>query len=580
MKGFTYLKWIVPIVFFGILYGDIILNANNIMFGTNDDGVKNYYTFAYYTNYEELFSSKLTGMNFPFGEHIVFTDNMPIIAIFFNVLQHIGINLGPYSVGIINILLILNLLLGSIIITAILIKLKVNKWYAMVVGILIMLMCPQLNRFFNHYALAFSAIIPLSFYFILRFIEKEYSIKLLLLFGFFVIFVSFIHPYYLLLNLILILGYIFIDFIINKKANLFNNFKVLGIGIILPIIAFNAMLKLTDPVEDRPQNPYGLNDYIVEWEGVFLPVGHKHQNWIDTNITEIRKVNWETWGYIGFPAFLISLVILISLLSYRKKLLNYLFQNKLLTIILFTGVFCLLFGIIFPWSAKIPIIRDNLGALKQFRSLGRLNWIFYFAINIFTFYSIYQIFKRRNLIINSLLTVALLFYITEIYWHQSNIIRYLKSSNIFKETQSISLSQEEYSFILPIPYFHIGSEVYYSFKAENISYPTTLAISYNNNIPTTGVMMSRTSLYQTQKQFEAISDSIMVPEIWQNVFDNKKIAVVYHTTMGFMYRTDSMVVSLSKEIATYKTCSIREISKKDLLMAAREGKMIEKVSNK
>lgn len=92
--------------------------------------------------------------------------------------------------------------------------------------------------------------------------------------------------------------------------------------------------------------------------------------------------------------------------------------------------------------------------------------------------------------------------------------------------------------------------------------------------------MSRTSLYQTQKQFEAISDSIMVPEIWQNVFDNKKIAVVYHTTMGFMYRTDSMVVSLSKEIATYKTCSIREISKKDLLMAAREGKMIEKVSNK
>src|SRR5687768_16710515 len=61
-----------------VYYTRFILQAHQIAFSPWGDGYKNYYTLAYYLRYD--CGIHFAGMNYPFGENVVFTDNQPAIA--------------------------------------------------------------------------------------------------------------------------------------------------------------------------------------------------------------------------------------------------------------------------------------------------------------------------------------------------------------------------------------------------------------------------------------------------------------------------------------------------------------------
>ncbi|MES2622579.1 MAG: hypothetical protein V4615_17150, partial [Bacteroidota bacterium] len=69
----------VTACFLLVYYSHDILNANHLAYGVWGDGYKNFYTLAYYVKHDRGFH--FSGMNFPFGENILFTDNQPFISL-------------------------------------------------------------------------------------------------------------------------------------------------------------------------------------------------------------------------------------------------------------------------------------------------------------------------------------------------------------------------------------------------------------------------------------------------------------------------------------------------------------------
>src|SRR5690242_2727885 len=59
-------------------YSHAIFNADHLAYGAWGDGYKNFYTLAYYAKFDS--GSHFSGMNYPYGENVLFTDNQPVIS--------------------------------------------------------------------------------------------------------------------------------------------------------------------------------------------------------------------------------------------------------------------------------------------------------------------------------------------------------------------------------------------------------------------------------------------------------------------------------------------------------------------
>src|SRR5688572_29704496 len=53
-------------------------SLNTSLMSLKGDGIKNYFCYLYFIHYDQ--GTHFTGMNYPFGENILFTDNMPALA--------------------------------------------------------------------------------------------------------------------------------------------------------------------------------------------------------------------------------------------------------------------------------------------------------------------------------------------------------------------------------------------------------------------------------------------------------------------------------------------------------------------
>ncbi|MCB0838578.1 MAG: hypothetical protein KDD99_18025, partial [Bacteroidetes bacterium] len=89
-------------------FGKALTRPNVYVLGKGFDAWKNYFTPAWYIKYDSGFW--FTGMNYPFGEHVLFTDNQPLISwVLGFVNQHI-VDISAYTVGILNTLIFLSLI--------------------------------------------------------------------------------------------------------------------------------------------------------------------------------------------------------------------------------------------------------------------------------------------------------------------------------------------------------------------------------------------------------------------------------------------------------------------------------------
>ena len=113
-------------LFVYIFYGPIILNPDSYFFSMDGNGIKNYFTYAYQIKHGESYLN-FSGMNYPYGEHFMYTDCHPVLANLFKFLSTKFDFVKEHSIGILNFLMILSILL-TFIISYLLLLIVISVW--------------------------------------------------------------------------------------------------------------------------------------------------------------------------------------------------------------------------------------------------------------------------------------------------------------------------------------------------------------------------------------------------------------------------------------------------------------------
>ncbi len=169
----TVLVVILALGFLIVLYPKAFFSPNSFLFNAHGDAMKNYYTYAYYIK-NNTSNIEFEGMNYPYSEHFLYTDCHPIqAAVLKNIHTYIPA-LADYSIGLLNFMMLLSLVITTIILYLIFDKLKINRLLSVLGSVAITILSPQIFRITGHFALSYSFVIPLTIYILLLFEDKPH----------------------------------------------------------------------------------------------------------------------------------------------------------------------------------------------------------------------------------------------------------------------------------------------------------------------------------------------------------------------------------------------------------------------
>ncbi len=372
-KNQTFLVFLVAFLVLFYFYGDVIANLNSVVFSGKGDGLKNYYTYLFHAKYDTNFWN-FTGMNYPFYEHIVYTDAHPLLSFLIGKL-----GLTNYGIGILNFLMLISYPVSAVFIHKILKYYKVNDRWAIISSIIFCFLSPQVFRLTGHLSLSYVFAIPLMWWFLIK-VETTRKVIwsgliFVLLFGFF-----FTHPYLGLILAIFGLVYALVFFVFKRKDWLFYGVKIV-LPILISIGIFQFIVGITDHHVDRMKTPAGFYEYYAKWNSLVVS-HHGPMNWLKHKLN-FRMSGWESWSYIGLTTIVILIFSLIYYIVKRKDLsLKGIFSTPLGKVYLAAHL-VLLFSFCFPlkYDFMRPVV-EALGPLKQFRVLGRFAWVYFYVATI------------------------------------------------------------------------------------------------------------------------------------------------------------------------------------------------------
>ncbi len=507
-----------------LFYPTILLNLNDFMLGVGADAIKNYYTFIYHLKHGDSLT-QFTGMHYPYGDHILYGDAQPALLHLFQIIKLVFPGIGEYGVAIINITMFISLIIGAVFIKKILYKLGTPNWFAISSGILLTMMSPQVARMDAHFGLSYTCFIPMIWYYVLQY-DSENKFKWLIYSFVTFIFFSLLHLYYLLIGGSF-LGLIWLIDTLRSKEKIRQKWHWIRIvmQLIVPILFVFTYLKFGDPVNDRPNNPWGFFEYKSSLKGILLNFDLPITKWINTNWLNIEEAGLEGKSYLGFPSMIFSIIIIIkgTFLLFKNKLRKQFFikeypsQNAF-----FAALILLIFSMGIPFIFGLESLVDHLGLIKQFRSIGRFAWVFYYIFGIISLSAIYSIIKK-SYISNKIYIIAFFLISTQIWIYEIGVLHGDKNISFQhncnheywdKVEQDLNeLQLEKYQFIVPVPFFHTGSE--YIHVSNNSPFELYTSISLRTGLPTPASSFCRTSLSQTIENLKLIYGTKSNPE-WNN----------------------------------------------------------------
>ena len=509
------------IVSFGILFiffAPILKNPNDYYFASSGDGMQTYFQALYHTIYDTTLLRQQS-INYPYGESVFFTGCMPSITNTVKLLKPV-VDLSSYTVGIINFLMLISIPLSAIFIFLILRQLKLRVAYSVLAATGIAFLSPQIDRLGGHFALTFQFAVPAFIYFLATFYQSPSYHKSLLI-GLFVFFISSQHLYFF--GFSGLIGFVFFTILFlkkdfpAKKSLLVVHFLI---QIIFPYILLQLLLQFSNSAPDRTSFPWGFIEYRANTSSVFYPSGQWYETWASTFITPIHY-DWEGESFVGLTGILatITMIVLFIRNLFRKKI--QVSGNVFLDILLLVSVLALFCSFGFPFIYAEDMLK-YAGPIKQMRGIGRFAWVFFYIINIAGFYFIYQWTKNMKPLLKTILHIFAFSWLCTEAYPALKIIQPIvanklpdmeDSQNKLPQNQWINkLYKEEFQAILPLPYFHIGSENITIGSHSDLSNYTYI-VSLKTGLPLYAVSASRTSLTETYRNAALIIDHSSPPEL-------------------------------------------------------------------
>lgn len=542
-------------------HGHWLHSPNDVMIANSSDGFKNYMTSAWHVLHDSSYVH-YEGMNYPFGEHVLFTDNQPIVSAMIQWWSRHVFDVNDQVIGIIHVSLVLSIIFGAGVIYLLLRKLHLPVWYAGLAALGIAFLSPQFNRFDGHFGLSHIWVIPMLLLLLCRYEERQSRRYQSLMIGILVWFSAQLHFYNLGVSAVFLSFYSVFQIFINPSwRNIWTRASHLVVMMILPFAALNVWLHWSDYYADRPAAPYGFTDYIGRWEGVFLPYDYfpLHQ-WINQYITKIRDLDFEAQAYVGLIGFLFTLWLIFKR---RFRLFEpeweaaayHRVHKKYLQGICFAAFATLLFSLGFPFSIKgLEWMVDYFGPLRQFRGLGRFTWAFYYVINVLVFYILWNkilraqvaekwlVFVRQrsaklanylpNLLKWSLTLIPLTVLCWEAYYFQKNntlqLVPSLAQRKVVAAAPDHWLNKVDFGrfqALMPLPYYHIGSENIW-LEAHYPLYQKVQYTALQTGVPDMGVNMSRAPVSRMVESMQFSLPAFEPPVLLSELPDNRPIALM------------------------------------------------------
>lgn len=572
-----------------MFYGTILLSPNQYQFSIKGDAIKNYYTYAYYikNNSDPI---NFEGLNYPYGEHFLYTDCTPVLSVSIKNASNFYPELENYSVGIMNFLLIISLVFSSFLVYLILMEFDIRHWLAVFSSIGIIALSPQIFRLTGHLALGFGFIIPLSWYLLIKFEKSKNHLKFgsLLLFSNLMIF--FIHAYLGMIVAAFLFAYILVKFVFdyrNKSINRNYYFSLLSI-IFIPIIVFRAFLFFTDTHFGRTNNPWGFFSAHADFKTIFLPIKEPLKPILQSILGSYQQT-WEGWAYIGIAsiAVIIAYFVLAGKKTINSKKIafdNRWFDNLHLQIILISSILLLVFSMAYPFRLKLEWLLDYVAVLKQFRAVGRFAWVFFFAITISSVYFIDRLSKYYFSQNKKIIAVLLLFLLPALFFAEA-LPYHLKisktigiSTNMFDYQQLDEdlkkgiekINVDEYQAILPLPFFYIGSENFGKLGTDKI-YLLSQITSYHTGLGIIGSYLTRTSIWESKNLMQLMSPGYYKKEIEADFPNNKKLLIAHSNETISKY--GQRVLNLAKLIYKGEKFSFYKLKLSDLFRNTAQNEL-------
>ena len=553
------INWFIYVLFAiitCIILKELVFQSGQIMITKDGDGIKNIYTYLFHVLYGE--GLWFEGGNYPYGEHVTYTDNQPILAVTMAYLnQHFHFD-RELALSVFHLIIPLGFILGFIYTYKILELFDLPKWYSFTLSLIIIFLAPQSLRITGHFGMVYVNYIPMQFYWLYKYSKsnlKKYPYYI----GFLSLIMPFFHMYFAAFTLVWVGSYSVAHFITStdSKKIKYKHLIPLWILALITLIVVFSFVKLTDPITDRPVEPYGILNGCTKGKDIFTSQFSPIWQTI-LNISPEKAEMIEGSCYIGLTALIITLIITFLFLksTIKKTSFNLPFDTNIDKKWIIMGFITLVFAMGVPFVWNMEFLYNLVPPMKQFRTLGRYSWTFYFMASIFSAVVLYQYvehLKSKNLIQKSKLILfgGILIWAIE---SSGNIIKIRdvigNGPKFYKEIFALNSDQmslkkyleknqlkpDSFQAMMFIPFTHIGSEKIWIEKdkigAESMSLLS--ALSLQTGLPFINQLMSRTSWSQTFHQIEMIEgEQDAYDQFCQYRFDqfnNKPILIIVPST--------------------------------------------------
>lgn len=524
-----------------ILFKPVIQHPNSYLFSHKCDGVKSYYNFGYYLKYGS--GIKHTGVNYPYGDHLLYMNSHSLASQVIKGIDHV-IPTKNYGPGILNLFMICSLVLALPFVFLILRHYKLPGWYAGFVSLFIVFNSPQLQRIHGHFEMVYLFFIPAFWLFFLKWRSGKRPVLWVTITVLTGIIGGFTSAFFAAFYGIFFLSYWLVEFI-RKRKNLKQNIRYLStifIVAILPVLVVKVFVSTTDWFSDRPTDPWGYFLFHSNLSSIFLPSNTHFQDLWGGYFD--MSYEWEGRAYVGTPAMLLSAGILITaihnLFSYRSISWKLFFPKSTLNIYLMAAILTLLFSMCFPFKNYFTGLLDVFPILKQFRSLGRFSWIFYFVFNVYTacfFYRIFRFAKFKKVILVPGLTIFIIFFT----WHldagvntkkmmygliQPNDLLESNDNTYLSRFEKANIKTEEFQAIFCLPFVNTcGDKLVFERNLNGLI--EGYSCSYHTGIPIVQSYSPRVSFSSALSSIQLMADSC-IRKTRLDDMNKKPLLLIYH----------------------------------------------------
>ncbi len=560
-------------------YHDLILSPNDYLTADWGDGVKAYAVFighikndSTYTNYQN--------MNYPYGQTHIFTDGQTGIANTLKFLSNYSSFFLDNAIGLYNLMMIFSFVGCAVFLFLIIRRLNMPPLFNILGSICITVLSPQIFRMMGHLTLSYVVFFPLSWWLLIKFTESSKKILFSSLIILNSIFWFFVHPYYVMIISIFYGFWWIISLLQNKNFRTKANFLFSFLHVAVPLIITRLYVLIVDIHAFRSESPIGFWESYARWNTIFIPVLPPFLNFFKFFLPHQGQEFWEGWAYIGLPAVIVTLFSLFKIIRYLFRK-NYRLILKpvlpdFLKAAVWASVFVLLFSMCLPFRLNMQFLVDWFPFLKQFRSLGRFAWVFYYVFTVYSLYVLYLAYRycsSRNKIIA--LCFPLIFfsvYLAEAYHYHAPVSKaVLQGKNYFnlkflpddyrEVIDKVNQIRSNYQCIVPLPFYHIGSENF-SKPISDEMLRSSLVISYWTNLPLLANSAARSPMLEAKNIFQFFSPPYIHKEIEKDL-PNKKSFLVFLNKEELNLREEEWK-NKSLKIFENKSFELHELSYDDL----------------